>query len=110
MGKDHKENTTESMAKDLMEATILFRESLKAFDPGIDPNTVLRFKVPVTPRQDGDTDHLTYAAVWVNGNWYTTADTGGVVKSRYTHATFMQALSQYKAFDIELATEYDRVR
>jgi hypothetical protein len=86
----------------------LLAESIKAFDPGLEDDTVIRFKVRVTPQGENGTDHLTLAALWVDGNWYTTGRR--VFEAKYDHADFMKALARMKAYDIVLATDFDVIR
>lgn len=84
--------------------------SLDAFDPGVEDGTVLRFQVPVKPREEGDPDALTYAVLWVNGRWYSTGDGRGPIPSQADHDALMKYLVKMKAFNIELAVAWATVR
>ncbi len=84
--------------------------TLGVVSPDVEDGMVLRFDVPVTPRHEGGTDHLTYAALYVGDQWYLTGR-GAVLCAQY-EGTFdlLQAMTRAKAYNIELATKYRRVR
>lgn len=78
--------------------------------PPMEEGTVLRFDVPVTPRHEGDSDHLTYVALYVADQWFLSGE-GTVMGTKY-RGTFelLQAMTRSKAYNIELATKFRRVR
>lgn len=87
------------------------KESLAAFDPGTPDRSVLRFDIDFN-RSDGESDSkaYAYAAIWANGKWHVSGVGSVFTRDGEEHADFMKKLARYKAFNVELATEFDTIR
>lgn len=87
------------------------RESVDIIAPVIDKDTILRIVIPVTPREEGDTESLSYSAIFVNDRWYLTGSGRGPIATEYrtTHALLV-ALSAFPKATIELATTFESIR
>lgn len=97
------------MAKEKSPLSKALKKSADVIAPVVDEGTVLRIDIPVKPRGEGDTDHLTYAALYVNNRWYLSGE-GSMLGRNYEHtAQLLQAVTRHNG-TIELATEFDSIR
>jgi hypothetical protein len=83
--------------------TARLARSLETFDPGLEAGSVIRWKI------DYDETPYDFAALWANGQWFTTSNSGAFGKL-YEHAALMMALVKQKAYDVELATAFEKIK
>ena len=89
----------------------VLRESLDTFAPVIDEGTVLIAEIPVTPREENGTEHLTYALLYVGGKWYSTGDGRGPLAHVWdTTGQMMTQIGRYPGATVRLVTGTEVIR